>query len=198
MGRLAWRRGRSRAPFRPWRAAHRPRVRHRGRGMRHASPGRTAGDPCGSAMAEGADGAYRTGLVRRRKPFRDPRDPESATFRRVSWRGLEASAPVLGLQDNGTDRNRVLCKPSGASRPTIRAEQKTGHIIQFRYCSDSRRSLRVLVQATEEPQRTSSLQKLMAHWMTDTLAFSQTVPMGRTATQALSLAKKPRRQHVKL
>ena len=40
MGRLAWRRGRSRAPFRPWRAAHRPRVRHRGRGMRHASPGR--------------------------------------------------------------------------------------------------------------------------------------------------------------
>lgn len=161
-------------------------------------PAGTAGDPYGSAMAENADGAYRTGLVRRRKPFRDPRDPESATFRRVSWRGLEASAPVLGLQDNGTDRNRVLCKPSGASRPTIRAEQKTGHIIQFRYCSDSRRSLRVLVQATEEPQRTSSLQKLMAHWMTDTLAFSQTVPMGRTATQALSLAKKPRRQHVKL
>ena len=40
MGRLARRRGRSRAPFRPWRAAHRPRVRHRGRGMRHASPGR--------------------------------------------------------------------------------------------------------------------------------------------------------------
>ena len=41
---------------------------------------------------------------------------------------LEASAPVLGLQDTGTDRNRVLCKPSGASRPTIRAEQKSGHI----------------------------------------------------------------------
>lgn len=39
-GRLAWRRGRSRAPFRPWRAVHRPRVRHRGRGIRHASPGR--------------------------------------------------------------------------------------------------------------------------------------------------------------
>ena len=53
-----------------------------------------AGDPYGSAMAEGADGAYRTGLVRRRKPFRDPRDLESATFRRVSWRGLEASAPA--------------------------------------------------------------------------------------------------------
>ena len=41
---------------------------------------------------------------------------------------LEASAPVLGLQDTGTDRNRVLCKPSGASRPTIGAEQKSGHI----------------------------------------------------------------------
>ena len=34
--------------------------------------------------------------------------------------------------------------------------------------------------------------------MTDTLAFSQTVPMGHTATRALSLAKKPRGQHVKL
>lgn len=37
-------------------------------------PAGTAGDPYGSAMAENADGAYRTGLVRRRKPFRDPRD----------------------------------------------------------------------------------------------------------------------------
>ena len=40
LGRLAWRHGRSRAPFRPWRAVHRPRVRHRGRGIRHASPDR--------------------------------------------------------------------------------------------------------------------------------------------------------------
>ena len=87
-------------------------------------PAGTAGDSYGNAMAEGADGAYRTGLVRRRKPFRDSRDPESATFRRVSWRGPEASAPALGLQDTGTDRNRVLREPNGASRPTIRAEQK--------------------------------------------------------------------------
>lgn len=48
-------------------------------------------------------------------------------------RGFEAGAPnpatpVLGLQDTGTDRNRVLREPSGASRLTIRAEQKTGHI----------------------------------------------------------------------
>lgn len=37
MGRLAWRHGRSRAPFRPWRAVHQPRVHHQGRGIRHAS-----------------------------------------------------------------------------------------------------------------------------------------------------------------
>ena len=88
----------------------------------------TVGDSYDNAMAESADGAYKTELVWRRKPFQDSRDLESATFRWVSWRGLEASAPVLGLQDTGTARNRVLCKPSGASRPTIRAEQKSGHI----------------------------------------------------------------------
>ena len=65
----------------------------------------TVGDSRDNAMAESADGAYRTGLVRRRKPFRDLRDLESATFRRVSWRGPEASAPALGPQDTGTDRN---------------------------------------------------------------------------------------------
>lgn len=89
----------------------------------------TVGDSYDNAMAESADGAYKTELVWRRKPFQDLRDLELATFRWVSWRGLEASAPALGLQDTGTDRNRVLCKPSGASRPTIRAEQKSGHII---------------------------------------------------------------------
>ena len=88
----------------------------------------TVGDSYDNAMAESADGAYRTELVWRRKPFADLKDLELSTFRWVSWRGLEASAPVLGLQDTGTDRNRVLCKPSGASRPTIRAEQKSGHI----------------------------------------------------------------------
>ena len=62
-------------------------------------------------------------------PSRILRDLELATFRWVSWRGPEASALVLGLQDTRTDRNRVLCKPSGANRPTIRAEQKSGHIM---------------------------------------------------------------------
>ena len=87
----------------------------------------TVGDSYGNAMAESADGAYRTELVWRRKPFRDSRDLESATFRWVSWRGLEASAPVLGPQNTGTDRNRVLREPSGASRPTIKTEQKSSH-----------------------------------------------------------------------
>ena len=90
----------------------------------------TVGDSYDNAMAESVNGAYKTELVWRRKLFQDLRDLELATFRWVSWRGLEASAPVLGLQDTGTDRNRVLCKPSGASRPTIRAEQKSGHITE--------------------------------------------------------------------
>ncbi len=84
----------------------------------------TVGDSRDNAMAESADGAYRTGLVWRRKPFHDPKDLGPATFRRVSRRGPEASAPALGPPDTGTDRNRVLRKPNGASRPTIRAEKK--------------------------------------------------------------------------
>ena len=43
---------------------------------------------------------------------------------------LEASPPVAGLQDIGTDRNRVSCKPSGTSRLTIKGEQKSGHFRQ--------------------------------------------------------------------
>ena len=88
----------------------------------------TIGGLYGNAMAGGADGACRTELVWRRKSFRDLAELELATFRWVSWRGLEASAPVLGLQGTGTDRNRVSCKPGGASRPTIETEQKSGHI----------------------------------------------------------------------
>ena len=36
---------------------------------------------------------------------------------------LEASPPVAGLQGTGTDRNRVLCRPSGTSRLIMKAEQ---------------------------------------------------------------------------
>ena len=87
----------------------------------------TVGDSYDNAMAESADGAYRTELVWRRKPFADLKGLELATFRWVSWRGLEAAPPVPGLQDPRSGGNRVSCKPSGTSRLTIRAEQKSGH-----------------------------------------------------------------------
>ena len=87
----------------------------------------TVGDSCDNAMAESADGAYRTELVWRRKPFADLKDLELATFRWVSWRGLEAPAPVPGLQDTRSGGNRVSSTSSGTSRPTIRTEQKSGH-----------------------------------------------------------------------
>lgn len=45
----------------------------------------TVGDSYDNAMAGSADGAYKTELVWRRKPFRDLRDLELATFRWVSW-----------------------------------------------------------------------------------------------------------------
>ena len=87
----------------------------------------TVGDPYDNAMAESVNGAYKAELVWRRKPFADLKDLELATFRWVSWRGLEATAPVPGLQDNGSGGNRVLCEPSGTSRLTVRAEQRSGH-----------------------------------------------------------------------
>ena len=82
----------------------------------------TVGDSYDNAMAESADGAYKTELVWRRKPFADLKDLELATFRWVSWRGLEAPAPVPGLQDTRSGGNRVSSTSSGT-----RAEQKSGH-----------------------------------------------------------------------
>ena len=87
----------------------------------------TVGDSYDNAMAESADGAYKTELVWRRKPFADLKDLELATFRWVSWRGLEAPAPVPGLQDTRSGGNRVLSTSSGTSRLAIRTEQKSGH-----------------------------------------------------------------------
>ena len=128
MGRLAWRHGRSRAPFRPWRAVHQPRVHHQGRGIRHASL-----DRHGRRLVRQRHGRERRRRVQDRARlatqalpgFEGPGIGDVPVGLVVE---LEASAPILGLQDTGTDRNRVLCKPSGASRPTIRAEQKSGHI----------------------------------------------------------------------
>ena len=121
------RHGRSRAPFRPWRAVHQPRVHHQGRGVRHASLGRH-----GRRLVRQRHGRERRRRVQDRARlatqalpgFEGPGIGDVPVGLVVE---LEASAPVLGLQDTGTDRNRVLCKPSGASRPTIRAEQKSGH-----------------------------------------------------------------------
>ena len=56
----------------------------------------TVGDSRDNAMAESADGAYRTGLVWRRKPFHDPKDLGPATFRRVSWRNSKRLHRPLG------------------------------------------------------------------------------------------------------
>ena len=75
----------------------------------------TVGDSYDNAMAESADGAYETELVWRRKPFADL--PVGLVVE------LEASPPVAGLQGTGTDRNRVLCRPSGTSRLIMKAEQ---------------------------------------------------------------------------
>lgn len=128
MGRFAWRRRRSRAPQRSWRAAHQPRVRHQGRGIRDASL-----DRHGWRLVR-----QRHGRIRRRR-VQDRASVAAQAIRRPGRAGigdvsvglvveLEAAAPVLGLQDTGSGGNRVLCKPSGTSRLTIRAEQKSGHI----------------------------------------------------------------------
>ena len=91
-------------------------------GIRGVRRGRT---PVTTRPAKGTGG--RPELVWRRRPFQDLRDLELATFRWVSWRGLEAPAPVPGLQDTAGGGNRVLSTSSGTSRLTVRTEQKSGH-----------------------------------------------------------------------
>ena len=49
----------------------------------------TVGDSYDNAMAEGVDGAYKTGLVWRGKPFRTLGELELATFQWVSWRNTK-------------------------------------------------------------------------------------------------------------
>ena len=58
----------------------------------------TVGDSYDNAMAESADGAYKTELVWRRKPFRDLRDLELATFRWVSWWNSKRLHQSLGYR----------------------------------------------------------------------------------------------------
>lgn len=68
--------------------------------MEHGMPPSTGtvGDSYDSAMAESADGAYKTELVRRRKPFRDVGDLELATFRWVSWWNSKRLHASLGYR----------------------------------------------------------------------------------------------------
>ena len=123
----------------PWRAVHQPRVHHQGRGIRHASL-----DRHGRRLVRQRHGRERRRRVQDRARlatqalpgFEGPGIGDVPVGLVVE---LEASALVLGLQDTGTDRNRVLCKPSGASRPTIRAEQKSGHIKKLRNSSRASR-----------------------------------------------------------
>ena len=58
----------------------------------------TVGDPYDNAMAESADGAYKTELVWRRKPFTDLKDLELATFRWVSWWNSKRLHQSLGYR----------------------------------------------------------------------------------------------------
>ena len=119
-GRLAWRHGRSRAPFRPWRAAHRPRVRHRGRGMRHASHGRHGRRPVRQRHGRGR----RRRVQDRARPAlqalpgsEGPGIGDVPAGLVAGTRSVRAGPRATGHR-NGP--NRVLCKPSGASRPTIK------------------------------------------------------------------------------
>lgn len=98
MGRLAWRHGRSRAPFRPWRAIHQPRVTTRVGEFGMLPSAGTVGDSYDNAMAESVNGAYKTELVWRRKPFQDLRNLELATFRWVSWWNSKRLHQSLGYR----------------------------------------------------------------------------------------------------
>lgn len=59
---------------------------------------RIVGWACATTMAESADGAYKTELVWRRKPFQDLRDLELATFRWVSWWNSKRLHQSLGYR----------------------------------------------------------------------------------------------------
>ena len=58
----------------------------------------TVGDSYDNAMAESVNGAYKTELVRQRKPFQDVDDLELATFRWVSWWNSKRLHQSLGCR----------------------------------------------------------------------------------------------------
>ena len=58
----------------------------------------TVGDSYDNAMAESVNGAYKTELVWRRRPFADLKDLELATFRWVSWWNSKRLHQSLGCR----------------------------------------------------------------------------------------------------
>ena len=58
----------------------------------------TVGDSYDNAMAESADGVYKTELVWRRKPFADLAELELATCRWVSWWNSKRLHQSLGYR----------------------------------------------------------------------------------------------------
>ena len=91
----------------------------------------TVGDSYDNAMAESVNGAYKTELVWRRKPFQDLRDLELATFRWVSWWNSKRLHQSLGYRTPERTETEYYANQAAQAAPTIRAEQKSGHITQF-------------------------------------------------------------------
>lgn len=77
----------------------------------------TVGDSYDNAMAESADGAYKTGLVWRRKPFRDLRDLELATFRWVSWWNSKRLHRSLGYRTPGRTETEYYANQAAQAAP---------------------------------------------------------------------------------
>ena len=88
----------------------------------------TVGDSYDNAMAESVNGAYKTELVWRRKPFQDLRDLELATFRWVSWWNSKRLHQSLGYRTPERTETEYYANQAAQAAPTIRAEQKSGHI----------------------------------------------------------------------
>lgn len=67
-------------------------------GTWHASSTGMVGDPYDNATDESVNGAYKTELVWRRRPFADLKELELATFRWVSWWNSKRLYQSLGYK----------------------------------------------------------------------------------------------------
>ena len=77
----------------------------------------TVGDSYDNAMAGSADGAYKTELVWRRKPFQDLRDLELATFRWVSWWNSKRLRQSLGYGTPGRTETEYYANQAAQAAP---------------------------------------------------------------------------------